>query len=56
MRMKKPVKDQTVPISIRLSAKAKSALDKAAAAQGRPAANLAQWFIVEGLKAGGYLK
>ncbi|HEY8008319.1 MAG TPA: hypothetical protein VIE66_16325 [Methylocella sp.] len=56
--MKKPVKDETgsVPFSIRLSKPAKLALDKEAAAQGRPSANLAQWIVVEWLKAKSLLK
>jgi predicted transcriptional regulator len=53
---KKAVAKVTMPFTVRLDSAAKAALDKAAAAQGRPSANLAQWFIVEGLKAGGWLK
>jgi hypothetical protein len=57
--MKKPIKEvqtETVPFSIRLNVRAKTALDKEAAAQGRPSANLAQWIIVEWLKEKGFLK
>jgi hypothetical protein len=57
--MKKPVKGaepRTIPFSIRLDTRAKTALDKQAAAQGRPSANLAQWIIVEWLKEKGFLK
>ena len=56
--MKKPAKDEsgTVPFSVRLSTKAKAALDKEAATQGRPSANLAQWIIAEWLKEKGLLK
>jgi hypothetical protein len=56
--MKKPSKDDsgTVPFSVRLSTSAKAALDKEAKAQGRPAANLAQWIIVEWLRSKGLIK
>jgi hypothetical protein len=40
----------------RESASAKAALDKEAKAQGRPAANLAQWIIVEWLRSKGLMK
>jgi hypothetical protein len=59
MKMKKPFKAPeagAVPFSIRLSVRAKEALDKEARAQGRPSANLAQWIIVEWLKSKGCLK
>jgi hypothetical protein len=58
-KMKKPTKEAeagSVPFSIRLSKGAKLALDKEAMVQGRPSANLAQWIIVEWLKANGSLK
>ena len=50
--MKKPSKPETgsVPFSIRLDVKAKAALDKEAANQARPAANLAQAIIVSWLR------
>jgi len=58
--MKKPIKAAaevgTVQFSIRLNVRAKEALDKEAAAQGRPSANLAQWIVVEWLKSKGCLK
>jgi hypothetical protein len=57
--MKKPAKDvesATVPFSIRLNIRAKAALDKEAASQGRPSANLAQWIVVEWLRIKGLLK
>jgi hypothetical protein len=57
--MKKPAKQVevgTVPFSIRVNSVAKAALDKEAMAQGRPAANLAQWIIVEWLREKGLIK
>jgi hypothetical protein len=57
--MKKPSKEDdsgTVPFSVRLNASAKAALDKEAKAQGRPAANLAQWIILEWLRSKGLIK
>jgi hypothetical protein len=55
--MKKSIAEtETVPFSIRLNVRAKAALDKEAAAQGRPSANLAQWIIVEWLKTKGLVK
>jgi hypothetical protein len=52
----KPVETGTVPFSVRLSAGAKKTLDKEAAAQGRPSANLAQWIIAEWLREKGLIK
>jgi len=49
-------KGTAVPFTIRLDPAAKAALDKVAASQGRPPANLAQWIVVEWLKANGALK
>jgi hypothetical protein len=56
--MKKPEKPETgsVPFSIRLDVKAKAALDKEAANQARPSANLAQAIIVTWLREKGFLK
>jgi predicted transcriptional regulator len=44
------------PFSVRLAPDVRAALDKMGKAEDRPAAYIAQRFIVEGLKAGGLLK
>jgi hypothetical protein len=45
-----------VPFTIRLDLSAKAALDREAARQARPPANLAQALILEALKEKGLLK
>jgi hypothetical protein len=60
--MKKPVGrpasrgPKAKPFSIRLEPAVRAALSKAGDAEQRPAAFIALRFIVDGLKAGGYLK
>jgi hypothetical protein len=55
--MQKPKPEpKAKPFSIRLVPTVREALDKAGRAEDRPAAYVALRYIVEGLKAGGFLK
>lgn len=57
LEMQKPKPEpKAKPFSIRLVPTVREALDKAGRAEDRPAAYVALRYIVEGLKAGGFLK